>query len=55
MFGFVIYRLNLKLAYVFGITFSFMQAMIFFCYAAIFYFGAWLIAYDHLEYSAMFK
>jgi ABC-type multidrug transport system fused ATPase/permease subunit len=43
------------MAHVFGIAFSFMQAMIFFCYAAIFYFGAWLIAYDGLQYDAMFK
>jgi ATP-binding cassette subfamily B (MDR/TAP) protein 1 len=45
----------MKMAHLFGFAFSFLQAMIFFCYAAIFYFGAWLIAYEGLEYDAMFK
>jgi hypothetical protein len=49
------FRLSLKTAHFLGITFSFMQAMFFFCLAAIFYFGAWLVAYDGLAYDAMFK
>jgi ATP-binding cassette subfamily B (MDR/TAP) protein 1 len=49
------HRFNMKLANVFGITFSFVEAMKFFCYAGIFYFGAWLICYDRLSYDSMFK
>jgi hypothetical protein len=45
----------MKAAHLFGFAFSFMQAMIFFSYAAIFYFGAWLITNDGLAYDSMFK
>jgi ATP-binding cassette subfamily B (MDR/TAP) protein 1 len=49
------YRQSMKTSHVFGIAFAFSQAMVFFCDAAIFYFGAWLIAYQGLDYEAMFK
>jgi hypothetical protein len=45
----------MKTAHFFGFAFSFMQAMLFFSDAAIFYFGSWLVAYDGLAYDAMFK
>jgi ATP-binding cassette subfamily B (MDR/TAP) protein 1 len=48
------YRANLRQAHVFGIAFCATQSMIFFTYAAVFYFGAWLVVNDHLEYKDMF-
>lgn len=45
----------MKTSHLFGFAFSLAQALIFFGDAAIFYFGAWLIAYDGLAYDAMFK
>jgi len=45
----------MKSAQLFGVVFALLQSMIFFAYAAIFYFGAWLIAHDGLPYDAMFK
>jgi hypothetical protein len=45
----------MKTAHAFGFAFSFMQAMIYFTDAAMFYFGGWLIAYDGLAYDSMLK
>jgi len=50
-----VFRMNLRAAHMFGITFCILQSMIFFAYAAIFYFGAWLIVHDGLNYASMFK
>jgi len=46
---------NLKKAHIFGITFSFTQSLIFFAYAAIFMFGAFLISKGIINYENMFK
>jgi hypothetical protein len=48
-------RRHLRRTHLVGFVFSFTQAMTFFTYAAIFYFGAWLIAYDGLAFDNMFK
>ena len=49
------YRAALKKAHVIGITFSFSQAIVFFAYAASFYFGAYLIEEGEMEYVDVFK
>ena len=49
------YREALKKAHVIGITFSFSQAIVFFAYAASFYYGAVLIEDDEMEYVDVFK
>lgn len=45
----------MKQAVVYGLAFSFSQAIMFFANAATFYFGAWLILNDGLAYDNMFK
>lgn len=42
-------------SHVYGITFSFTQSLIFFAYAAIFTFGAFLIKKELVTYENMFK
>jgi len=49
------HRNNLISAQGFGVAFCFLQSMSFFAFAAILYFGAWLIVYDGLSYVNMFK
>ena len=49
------YRQALKKAHVIGITFSFSQAIVFFAYAASFYYGAVLIEDNEMEYVDVFK
>jgi hypothetical protein len=43
----------MKGAHIFGFAFSFVQSMIYFSDAAIFYFGSWLIVYHGLAYDSM--
>lgn len=45
----------MKKAHVIGAAFSFSQSIIFFAYAAAFYYGAWLIENDNLGFTEMFK
>ena len=48
-------RKNLKKAHGSGFLFALSQSLIFFSYAAIFTFGAWLIINDGLRFDDMFK
>ena len=48
-------RSAMKKCHVVGITFSVSQALIFFCYAATFYLGAYLVEEENLDFVDMFK
>ncbi|WAR00099.1 MDR1-like protein [Mya arenaria] len=49
------FRDALKKAHVVGIAFSFSQGVIFFCYAASFWLGAYLVEQKELDYVQVFK
>ena len=49
------YRAALKKAHIIGLTFSFSQAIVFYAYAASFYYGAVLIEDGEMEYVDVFK
>jgi ATP-binding cassette subfamily B (MDR/TAP) protein 1 len=49
------YRDSLRKAHILGFTFAFSQSLLFFAYAAIFTFGAWLITHRGLYFQDMFK
>ncbi|XP_062322018.1 ATP-binding cassette, sub-family B (MDR/TAP), member 4 isoform X1 [Osmerus eperlanus] len=48
------YKNSQKKAHVYGLTFSFSQAMIYFAYAGCFRFGAWLIEVNRMDFESVF-
>uniref|UniRef100_A0A3B4FGF5 ABC-type xenobiotic transporter n=1 Tax=Pundamilia nyererei TaxID=303518 RepID=A0A3B4FGF5_9CICH len=48
------YKNSKKMAHIYGLTFSFSQAMIYFAYAACFRFGAWLIIAGRISVEGVF-
>ncbi|XP_066501736.1 ATP-binding cassette, sub-family B (MDR/TAP), member 4 [Hoplias malabaricus] len=48
------YKNAKKKAHIFGLTFSFSQAMIYFAYAGCFKFGSWLIEKGEMDFEAVF-
>ncbi|XP_014662073.1 PREDICTED: multidrug resistance protein 1-like [Priapulus caudatus] len=46
---------SLKMAHLYGVAFSFSQAIIFFAYSACFYYGSVLIQNEGLDYTKVFK
>uniref|UniRef100_A0A3Q0RYQ1 ATP-binding cassette sub-family B member 5 n=1 Tax=Amphilophus citrinellus TaxID=61819 RepID=A0A3Q0RYQ1_AMPCI len=48
------YKNSKKMAHIYGLTFSFSQAMIYFAYAACFRFGAWLIMAGRVDVEGVF-
>ena len=53
-FSLSLYRNSQKKAHVYGITFSFSQAMIYFAYAGAFRFGAWLILNGRMDVEGVY-
>lgn len=49
------HKSKMRKVHLVGFTFSFSQSVVFFIQAAAFYFGAWLIENDNLEFQNMFK
>ena len=49
------YRAAIRNAHIMGISYSFSQAIIFFAYAAVFVYGAYLIEEGEMEYVDVFK
>ena len=49
------YKAALKKLHLSAIAFSFSQSIIFFAYAASFYFGAWLIEKNEMDFEDVFK